>query len=190
MLMTRLSVPTTIRRVRAADLDILLPDLVNVFRDTVNGGSPLGFLAPITTREAHDHWVAIVPELAAGSRILLVAHGEQGVIGSGQLVLSQRPNSPHRAEIQKLFVSRKARGQGVGKSLMHALHEVARENGRTLILLNTRHGQPPEDFYKSLGYRVVGVIPGWTIGPNGERYDHVEMYRDLEGSSELGAESY
>jgi hypothetical protein len=23
-------------------------------------------------------------------------------------------------------------------------------------------------------------MPGWTIGPAGERYDHVELYRELD----------
>jgi len=62
---------------------------------------------------------------------------------------------------------------------MHALHDVARQYGRSLIVLNTRHGEPVEDFYKNLGYKKVGVIPGWTVGPAGERYDHVKMYKEL-----------
>jgi len=62
---------------------------------------------------------------------------------------------------------------------MRALHIAARQHGRTLILLSTRHGEPAEKFYKSFGYVTVGVIPGWTIDRAGSRYDHVEMYSDL-----------
>jgi acetyltransferase len=171
---------TTIRRVSALELKYVITDLVDVFTDTVNGGSPLGFLPPITREVARDYWISLIPELEAGSRILLIASNDTGVVGSGQLALSHRPNSPHRAEVQRLFVARRLRGQGVGASLMHALHDVARQRNRTLILLNTRHGEPPEAFYKALGYTTVGVIPGWTIGRNGERYDHVEMYLELE----------
>jgi hypothetical protein len=36
-----------------------------------------------------------------------------------------------------------------------------------------------ETFYKRLGYREAGVIPGWTLGPAGERYTHVTLYREL-----------
>jgi GNAT superfamily N-acetyltransferase len=172
-------VVTSIRSVSASELESLLPDLVELFRDTVNGGTPLGFIPPITLSTAHSYWLSVLPEIAAGSRLLLVANNNVGVIGSGQLALSQRSNSRHRAKVQRLFVARALRGQGVGTSLMHALHDVARQYGRSLIVLNTRHGEPVEDFYKNLGYKKVGVIPGWTVGPAGERYDHVKMYKEL-----------
>jgi acetyltransferase len=173
------SASTVIRPVSAIELVALLPELAELFRETVNGGSPLGFLAPISHATARDYWISLIRELEAGSRILLVASGDNIVVGSGQLELSQRPNSPHRAELQKLFVERASRGQGIGRSLVTALHDAAREKGRTLIRLSTRHGEPAEKFYKSLGYTEVGVIPGWTIDRTGGRYDHVELYQDL-----------
>jgi hypothetical protein len=46
-------------------------------------------------------------------------------------------------------------------------------------LLNTRKDGRAETFYKRLGYREAGVIPGWTLGPAGERYTHVTLYREL-----------
>jgi ribosomal protein S18 acetylase RimI-like enzyme len=162
----------------------ILPDLVELFAETVNNGSPLGFLAPITHTTARSYWVSLIPELEAGSRLLLVAFDGDAVVGSGQLALSQRHNSPHRAELQKLFVGLASRGRGVGRTLMDALHAAARQHGRTLILLSTRHQEPAEKFYKSLGYTAVGVIPGWTIDRAGNRYDHVEMYRDLSINSD------
>jgi len=110
---------------------------------------------PITHAAARDYWISLIGELEAGSRILLVASGDDIVVGSGQLELSQRPNSPHRAELQKLFVDRASRGQGIGRLLVRALHDAAREKGRTLIRLSTRHGEPAEEFYKSLGYKEV-----------------------------------
>ncbi len=170
---------TRIRRIFASDLKHVISDLVDVFTDTVNGGSQLGFLPPITRDEARDYWISLFPELATGSRLVFVAFNGDRVVGSGQLALSQRTNSPHRAEVQRLFVARGFRGQGVGKLLMYALHDTAREHGRSLISLSTRRGEPAEEFYKRLGYVEAGVIPGWTIGPAGERYDHVTLYQEL-----------
>jgi len=171
---------TTIRQIRASDLKHVITDLTDVFMDTVNNGAPLGFLPPITRDAARDHWIALLPELQPGNRILLVACNDAGrVVGSGQLLLSQRQNSPHRAELQKLFVARSVRGRGVGASLVLALHHVARQNGRTLITLSTRSGESAEEFYKALGYKEAGVIPGWTIGCDGELYDHVTLYQEL-----------
>ena len=176
---TREVSPISIRTIPASELKYAITDLVDGLRDTVNGGAPLGFMPPITRSQARDYWISVLTELQAGSRILLAAYAGDRIVGSGQLELSQRPNSPHRAMIQRLFVAPQARGQGVGTALMDALEAAARENGRTLIMLNTRHGEEPEYFYKALGYKLVGVIPGWTIGPGGERYDHVEMFKEL-----------
>ena len=173
------SAPTVIRSITGLELVPLLPDLTDLFTEVVNGGSPLGFLAPITQETSRGYWISLIRELESGSRVLLVASSENIVVGSGQLSLSQRPNSPHRAELEKLFVARASRGRGIGRSLVQALHEAARQRGRTLIRLSTRHGEPAEEFYKSLGYVEVGVIPGWTIDRSGERYDHVELYQDL-----------
>jgi len=173
------SAPTVIRSITGLELVPLLPDLTDLFKEVVNGGSPLGFLAPITQETSRGYWISLIRELESGSRVLLVASRENIVVGAGQLSLSQRPNSPHRAELEKLFVGRASRGRGIGRSLVQALHEAARQRGRTLIRLSTRHGEPAEEFYKSLGYRTVGVIPGWTIDRSGERYDHVELYQDL-----------
>jgi GNAT superfamily N-acetyltransferase len=171
--------PITIRQLSALEFLALLPELVDLFLETVNGGSPLGFLAPITHDTVRGYLISLIPEVETGSRLVLIAYRNNAVVGSGQLALSRRSNSPHRAELERLFVERASRGQGIGRSLMHALHSVARQNGRTLILLNTRRGEPAEAFYKGLGYREVGVIPGWTIGADGERYDHVTLYQEL-----------
>lgn len=178
------SAPTVIRSITGLELVPLLPDLTDLFQEIVNGGSPLGFLAPITQETSRSYWISLIRELESGSRLLLVASSENVVVGSGQLSLSQRPNSPHRAELEKLFVARESRGRGIGRSLVQALHEAARQRGRTLIRLSTRHGEPAEEFYKSLGYRTVGVIPGWTIDRSGERYDHVELYQDLSRAND------
>jgi hypothetical protein len=62
---------------------------------------------------------------------------------------------------------------------MSAVHSTAREHGRSLVLLNTRRGGPAERFYKSLGYREVGVIPGYMLGPSGTLVDSVLLYREL-----------
>ena len=169
----------TIRAVGATELADVIKDLVHVFRDTVNNGSPLGFMPPITMETARDYWLSIRPQLMSGARILLVGSYEGSVVGSAQLELSQRTNSPHRADVQRVFVTRSLRGRGVGSALMREVEEAARAEGRTLLTLNTRYAEPAHAWYKSLGYLDVGVIPGWTIGADGERYDHVTMFKEL-----------
>ena len=170
------------RVIAAPELIEVISDLTDAFVDTVNNGSPLGFMPPISRDQSRDYWISLLPELRGGRRLLIVAMSEGRVVGSAQLALSPRPNSPHRAEVEKVFVARSARGCGVGSALMRAVEDGALQHGRTLLLLNTRYKEAPHQWYKVLGYSDVGVIPGWTIGARGEQYDHVSMYKELRSS--------
>jgi acetyltransferase len=175
-----------IRPVLPTELEGTAPMLTSLLYQVVNGGAPLGFHPPLTALEAHNYWLSLAPELHNGTRLLLVAFTQHGPAGSAQLVLSTAPSGRHRAEIRKLFVASEVRGKGVGRALVAALHHAARRSHRSLIVLDTQRGQPAEAFYRRLGYREVGVIPGWTIGPQGERYDHVTLYHEL-GHTSLSA---
>lgn len=168
-----------IRPLSPAELDIVIEDLVELLRETVNGGSSLGFIAPLVREEARAYWLSLRPALQTDSRLLLAAFADGRVVGSVQMSFAPWPNARHRAEVQKLFVAPALRGQGVGRALMIAIHDAARERGRSLLLLNTRHRGRAEGFYKDLGYREIGVIPGYAAGPTGERYADVALYQEL-----------
>lgn len=170
---------TTILPVSAEGLDGLVPALTELLREAVNGGASLGFLPPVALEEGREYWLSVRRELLAGTRLLLVARRDGRVAGAGQLTLPVWPNARHRAEVQKVFVDAGLRGRGIGRALMSAIHDTARIRGRSLLLLNTRHGGPAERFYKTLGYRPVGVIPGYTVGPAGESYDDLTLYYEL-----------
>ncbi len=167
-----------VRAVTAEEFPSLVPALVELLIDTVQEGASLGFLPPLAPAVAWKYWTALSSELHAGSRLLVGAFCDGRIGGSGQLVLPSLPNARHRAEVQKLFVDRTLRGHGVGASLMAALHGLARQRGRTLVLLQARR-DVAERFYKPLGYDEVGVIPGYSLGSNGERIDTVSLYTEL-----------
>lgn len=171
--------PTTIHPLSPSELDTLLPAFVDLLRDTVNGGVPLGFLAPLSHDQAREYWVSLRTELLTGDRLLLAAFCNGALAGTGQLAFAMPPNARHRVELQKLLVNTRLRGQGLGRALMEALHQAARERGRSLILLNTRRGLGAEEFYRGLGYREAGVIPGYTVDPAGRRYDTVLFFQEL-----------
>lgn len=174
-LVIRLALPT--------DLESLLPALVLLLMDTVNAGVPLGFLPPVSRMQAEAYWQSLRPDMESGRRLLLIAHHGGRLVGSGQLYFPASPNAWHRTELQKLFVASGTRGQGVGRQLLTALHTAARDRGCSLVILHTRKGEPAEQFYRGLEYREAGVLPGYTIGGAGERYDSVLLYRELAHDS-------
>jgi GNAT superfamily N-acetyltransferase len=83
----------------------------------------------------------------------------------------------------KLFVHRRARRQGIGTLLMKAVENCAKERDRSLLVLDTREGDPSERLYLSLGYRRAGVIPGYARSASGELHGTVFFYREIGPST-------
>jgi GNAT superfamily N-acetyltransferase len=181
--------PPTVRVVASTELEHLLPGLVELLRESVNSGASLGFLPPLTHHEARRYWLSLGPELRGGARLLFAAYVADRLAGSGQLALPSWPTARHRAELNKVMVTAGLRGHGIGRTLLQAIHDLARQRGRSLLVLNARRGDPAETFYKRLGYREAGVIPGYMIDAAGEACDNITMYRSLgaEGDAEAGS---
>ncbi|PTL55403.1 GNAT family N-acetyltransferase [Paraconexibacter algicola] len=60
-------------------------------------------------------------------------------------------------EIKKMFVAPSARGQGVARTLLHALEDEARRLGYAVARLDTGPKQPhAQRLYESEGYREIG----------------------------------
>ncbi|MEP6621661.1 MAG: GNAT family N-acetyltransferase [bacterium] len=168
-----------IRPIPAPEIESRVPALTALLAEAINDGASLGFLPPLDVQDGRNYWISLSQEIRSGARVLLAAFSDEHLIGAAQLALPQWPNARHRAEIQKVMVAGSMRGRGVGTMLMSALHDVARRRGRHLLLLTARHGDRSQTFYASLGYRAVGVVPGYTLGPQGERYDNVNLYHEL-----------
>jgi GNAT superfamily N-acetyltransferase len=84
-----------------------------------------------------------------------------------QLVLEQPENQPHRADVSKMLVHRRARRQGVAAALMSALEVEARERGKTVLVLDTVTGGDAERLYARLGWQRVGEVPAFALWPQG-----------------------
>jgi acetyltransferase len=144
-----------------------LADLIELLQDAVDSGASVGFLPPLSREAASDYWRSVIGDLDAGHRLLLGAMDGSRLVGSVQLELARKPNASHRAEVQRLIVLRSVRRQGIGEQLMRQLHELARQHGRTLLVLDTREGDPSEQLYRKLGYTRAGVIPGYARSADG-----------------------
>ena len=167
-----------IRRVQAVD-EALIEELVDVLIDIVDGGASVGFMHPLSRERAKAFWLRIGRVVAAGERALLVAEDADGVCGTVQLVLDMPDNQPHRADVSKMLVHRRARRQGLGAALMVSIEATARECGRTLLVLDTVTGSTADRLYTRLGWKRVGDIPGYALMPDGEPCSTTVFYREL-----------
>ena len=173
-----MSTPTwSLRRLHALD-DAQIDELAGVLIDCVEGGASVSFMHPLPHDRAAAFWRRVGQDVAAGERALLVAKDARGLCGTVQLVLDQPENQPHRADLSKLLVHRRARRQGLGEALMRAAEATARECGKTLLVLDTANDEA-ERLYERLGWERVGVIPGYALLPHGGLCGTTVYYRNL-----------
>ena len=170
----------SLRRLYALD-DVLIEELAGVLVDCVEAGASVSFMHPMSRDRAMAFWHRIAQGVIAGERALLVAEDAHGVCGTVQLVLDQPENQPHRADLSKMLVHRRARRRGLGAALMRAAEITARDCGKTLLVLDTVTGGEAERLYVRLGWERVGVIPGYALLPQGGLCDTTVYYRNLGG---------
>jgi GNAT superfamily N-acetyltransferase len=143
-----------------------LQALADVLVDCVEGGASVGFMRPLGRERALAFWQGVAASAARGERVLLVARDRTGICGTVQLVVDQPENQPHRADVAKMLVHRRARRQGVGAALMEAAVAEARVRRLTLLVLDTASGDA-ERLYERQGWVRCGVIPGFALLPAG-----------------------
>jgi ribosomal protein S18 acetylase RimI-like enzyme len=121
--------------------------------------------------------------VSSGSRALLVGEDADGIAGTVQLILEQPDNQPHRADLAKLLVHRRTRHKGLGTALTLAAERLAKDCGKSLLVLDTASSDA-ERIYMRLGWQRCGVIPGYALLPQGGLCDTVYFYRALESTPE------
>ena len=152
-----------------------LDDLAEVLISCVAQGASLGFHAPLPADAARAWWAGVPRD----GVILLVAEQAGHIVGTVQLQPAESENGAHRGEVAKLLVHPAWRRQGIARALMMVLEEEALSTGKTLLVLDTREGDPSNDLYHALGYREAGRIPGWARDAAGTSSATVFWYKPL-----------
>jgi GNAT superfamily N-acetyltransferase len=165
-----------IRRLHSID-ERAVAGLADVLLDCVAAGASVGFMASLTRAEAEHFWRRVSADVAAGRRALLVAEDGAGVCGTVQLLLDLPDNQPHRADLCKMLVHRRARRRGLGAALMSAAEQLARDYGRSLLVLDAVTDGDAARLYTRLGWTRVGDVPGFALYPDGRECGTTFFYR-------------
>jgi GNAT superfamily N-acetyltransferase len=170
----------TVRRVAAQEADACVEGLADVLIDCVEGGASVSFMWPLARDKARAFWRGVADGVARGERVLLVAQQPDGeIVGTVQLLTALPENQPHRADVAKMLVHRKARRRGVAQRLMAAVDVEARKEGRTVLVLDTVTGGDAERLYERAGWRRVGVVPKFALMPDGAYCATTFFYKHL-----------
>ncbi|WP_209847416.1 GNAT family N-acetyltransferase [Paenibacillus sediminis] len=153
----------------------MLNELSEMLINVVEDGASVGFLAPLRMKEAVEYWEQVI----SPGVMLWIAVMEEKIVGTIQLHLAMKANGSHRAEVAKLMVHPSYRRNGIARLLMQTVESAAKAEGRSLLILDTRLGDPSNELYKSLGYIEAGQIPNYAKSSNGHLDATVFYYKQI-----------
>lgn len=169
----------TIELLRPPVTDSDVRGLAGLLADAVASGAAVSFLAPLSVHDAESWWREKI-STAHPRSVFLVARDREGIAGTVQLHPAWAPNQPHRGEIAKLLVHRRARGTGLGTRLMRRIEDEARVAGFELLTLDAKRGEAADRLYRRTGWVPVGTIPAFALDPDGKTpHDAVVFYKSL-----------
>ena len=162
----------------AAGVEAAIVELAEVLADCVNGGASVNFMLPYETADAVLFFRKVIAAMQRGEIVLLTAKLGGRIVGTVQLGLDTPPNQPHRGEVKKLLVHRAARNRGVGAALMQRIEDIAKQHGRTLLVLDTA-SDSAERLYERGGWQRLGTIPDYAMWPQGGFCDTIIFWKKI-----------
>jgi len=145
----------------------------------VEGGASVSFMLPMTRAKAEAFWRRTAASAARGERVVLAAEDAAGeIVGTAQIILEQPENQPHRGDLAKMLVHRRARRRGVGAALLVAAERSALDAGKTLLVLDTA-SDDAERLYGRNGWQPCGQVPGYALLPDGRPCATTFFYKFL-----------
>ncbi len=131
------------------------PQVWPFFEAIVADGETYAYPDDLTSEQACDLWMERPP----GHTVVLVEDGE--VVGSAKM----GPNRPARGDhvgTASFMVDPAAAGRGVGRALATYAVDWHREHGYAGIQFNAvvETNEPAVHLWQSLGFEIVGTVPG------------------------------
>ncbi|QOR68233.1 GNAT family N-acetyltransferase [Cytobacillus suaedae] len=151
-------------------------ELSELLIQVVGDGASIGFLPPLKMEEAKCYWEGVLQS----DCILFITKVNQEIAGTVQLHLCMKENGRHRAEVAKLMTHPGFRRMGLGRQLMEVLEDKAKRDGRTLLVLDTREGDPSNRLYQAMDYVEAGKIPNYAKSANGDYHSTIYYYKELK----------
>ncbi|MEU4235139.1 GNAT family N-acetyltransferase [Nonomuraea sp. NPDC026600] len=159
--------------------EALRAEIHRVLRAVVESGGAVGYLEPPGRDEA-DAWLAgVLDAVRRDDAALALALVDGQVEGMGLWMRGSAPIFTRSAEIGKIMAHPSARGLGLGRLIVSALIEHARQAGIETLTLGARgNNLGAIELYERLGFREWGRLPN-VIEVGDLRFDDVRMYLEL-----------
>lgn len=180
------SLPCQITEITSPDAFLIFKhQLTKILQDCVDEGSSIGFLAPLSVKDAQTYWNQVSDLVGKGTLHLFIftstsnSNPAPRILGTVQLLLTPKVTHLHRAEVVKLLVSPSARRLGIARKLMKHVEKFAKETGRDMLTLDTATKSPALEMYRTLGWEEWGTCKGYACWPDGSRCDATFFRKEL-----------
>ncbi len=112
--------------------------------------------------------------------IYFAAFENDRIVGTVCLITNERVKTRHRATVVSVYVYPECRGQGVGKMLMSAVIEKAKEMGfiEQIELTVVTSEEPALALYKKMGFEIYATEPH-SLKYNEKYYDEHFMIKNI-----------
>ena len=159
--------------------DALRADIVALWTDVTNAGGAVGFVAPVTEDQVRPLAETTLAGVAQGIDRLLIGVDDGRLVALLFIADNRFPLKAHWRVLKRVMVLPGSQGRGYGAALMREAAAIASELQLAALQVTVRDGHGLDGFYRRLGYREVGRIPGaLRVGPGDDR-DELVMWLDL-----------
>jgi len=169
-------------------LDRLEPEhaehYLRLYLSVLRQDSTVGFARPFEPAVGQKLVEDLDRELRAGRSHLLVADTGTSFLFQMTFIQSGSPNNRHLAGIYRAMVDPEVRGNGMMWRAMLPIISKCKELGVEQVHLDVRAGSPAEQIWKHMGFKVFGVMPGYSR-VNGQLFDGVYMYMSVAEGLEI-----
>ena len=150
--------------------ETLRRQLLTCWTDVTNAGGAVGLVPPVTQDDIAPTLDDVVRRVREGRALLALLTVDGRTAGWAVLVRAASPLRRHWATVLRVQVHPGLQGLGLGRVLMAGIHEIARSDGLEFLHLGARDGTGADGFYRRLGYREVGRLPGAVrVAPGDDR---------------------
>lgn len=172
----------SLRFVLDPDLTVELREqIVALWVDVTNSGGAVGFVPPVTAADVRTIADPTFAGITDGPDRLLVAYAGERLVGALIFCDNRFNLKAHWCVLKRVMVHPDTQGRGYGLALMREAERLGPELGWDALHVTVRDGLGLDAFYRRLGYREVGRLPGALRVAPGDDRDEILMWLRLDG---------
>ncbi|MET8277378.1 GNAT family N-acetyltransferase [Micromonospora sp. NPDC005174] len=157
----------------------LRAEIVALWVDASNAGGAVGFVPPVTAADVRTIADPTFAGIADGPDRLLIGYDGDRLAAVLVFADNRFPLKAHWCVLKRVMVHPDVQGAGYGSALMREAARLGRTMGHEALHVTVRDGLGLDGFYRRLGYREIGRLPGaLRVAPDDDR-DEILMWLDL-----------